>query len=67
MRPRLHAPPPGAPAAARETADDDVEEGDDAVDDGGADGADGVHDGHQDVADCAEDTLNLVGGLATVW
>ena len=56
--PSLHAAPPRAATAAGKTADDDVEEGDDAVDDGGADGADGVDDGHQHVADCAEDTLN---------
>lgn len=60
--PSLHAAPPRAATAAGKTADDDVEEGDDAVDDGGADGADGVDDGHQHVADCAEDTLNLGEG-----
>lgn len=38
--------PPPAPAAARQTGDDDIEEADDGADDGLKDGADAVDDGH---------------------
>lgn len=61
---RLHAAAAGASTAAGETADDDVEEGDDAVDDGGAHGADGVDNGHDDIADGAEDGLDLLGSVS---
>ena len=46
-------------AAAGQTADNDVEERDDAVDDGHADAADAVDDGHEDIADGLADALKL--------
>ena len=69
VRSPAHPAPPAAHAVAGEGADDDVEDGDDAVDDGHDDGADAVHDGHQDRADGAEHRLDLlyrhVSGLYT--
>ena len=56
---RLCAAAPAAGLAAGQTADDDVEERDDAINNGHADGADGVDDGHDDIADGAEDGLDL--------
>ena len=45
--------------AAGQAADDDVEEGNNAVDDGHADRSDAVDDGHKDIADGLADALKL--------
>lgn len=50
-----YASSPAAAAAACETRDDDVEEGNDGIDDGSAGCAYGMHDRHDTIADCAED------------
>lgn len=55
-------PPSSAPALhalAGEAADDDIEDGDDAVHDGHDDGTDGVDDSHDTAADGLEHTLDL--------
>lgn len=55
------SPTTPAPRAslAGQAADDDVEDGDDAVQDGTEDGADGVDDAHQASADSVEDAGDL--------
>lgn len=50
-----------ASAVAGEAADDDVEDGHDAVEDGFEDVADAINDGHDAGADGLEDGLDLVG------
>lgn len=51
-----------AGAVAGEAADDDVEDGHDAVEDGFEDVADAVDDGHDAGADGLEDRLDLLRG-----
>lgn len=55
------APTPASSAvAARQEADDDVEEGDHAADDGHDDPTDAVDDGHDAVSDGSEKAGNLL-------
>lgn len=53
-----HSSAAAAGAVARQAADDDVEDGDDAVQDGLEDRGDAVDDGHEGGADGLEDGLD---------